>query len=111
MSRDALAMSQGLRTPPHLAILATVFALRSPGQACEDLAKVAKRAASHLAKRGRYSRRTQEIGTNVFYWTWPIPCLERPQGFYSGQTEVAVGRIQSSAGRWRHKHRTALTDA
>ncbi len=66
MSRDALAMSQGLRTPPHLAILATVLALRSPGQACEDLAKVAKRAASHLAKKGRYSRRTQEIGTNVF---------------------------------------------
>lgn len=59
-------MSQGLRTPPHLAVLATVYALKSPGKTCENLTKVARRAASHLAKRERYSRRTQEIGTNVF---------------------------------------------
>ena len=37
------------------------------GQAqCATLAKAAKRAASHLAKRQRYSRRAQEVGTNVF---------------------------------------------
>lgn len=63
---DTLAAEQNLRLPPHIAVLATVLALRSPGRACEDLAKVAKRAASHLAKRGRYSRRTQEMGTKVF---------------------------------------------
>ena len=63
---DTLAKEQNLRIPPHIAVLATVFALKSPGKACEVLAKVAKRAASHLTKRDRYSRRTQEIGTNVF---------------------------------------------
>ena len=66
MTRDTLAISQGSRTPPHIAVLATVLALKSPGKACENLAKVAKRAASHLAKRGLYSRRTQGAGTNVF---------------------------------------------
>ena len=66
MTRDALAMSQGLKTPPHIAILARLASFQIPVQACENLAKVAKRAASHIAKKVRYSRRTQEIGTNVF---------------------------------------------
>ena len=66
VTRDAVAMSQGVQTPPHFAVLATVLALKSPGKTCKDLAKVARRAASHLAKKERYSRRTQEIGTNVF---------------------------------------------
>ena len=43
-----------------------MLALGYPSKACEDLSKVAKRAASHLAKQERYSRRNKEIGTNVF---------------------------------------------
>lgn len=66
MTRDALAMSQGLKTPPHIAILAKLASFQIPVQACENLAKVTKRAASHLAKRGLYSRRTQGAGTKVF---------------------------------------------
>ena len=66
ITRDALAMSQGLKTPPHIAILARLASFQIPVQVCENLAKVAKRAASHLAKRGLYSRRTQGAGTNVF---------------------------------------------
>ena len=66
MSRDSLAMDQGLQTPPHIAILAKLASFQIPVQACENLAKVAKRAASHLTRRGRSSRRTQEIGTKVF---------------------------------------------
>lgn len=66
IAEDDLAISQGLRTPPHLAVLATVYALKSPGKTCEGLAKVARRGASHLARKERYSRRTQEIGANVF---------------------------------------------
>ena len=65
MIRDS-RVGQSLKVPPHIKVLTDVYALRSPGQACEDLAKVVKRAASHIAKKGRYSRKTQEIGTNVF---------------------------------------------
>ncbi len=63
---DSLALSQGIQVPPHMAELAEAVALLSPGHQCAELAKVAKRAASHLAKRERYSRRAQEVGTNVF---------------------------------------------
>lgn len=66
IAEDDLAVSQGLRTPPHVAVLATVYALRSSGKTCENLAKVARRAASHLTKKERYSRRRRETGTNVF---------------------------------------------
>lgn len=66
ISRDMVALGQGLQTPPHLAAWANVMAMRQPIKECENLAKVAKRAASHLAKRERYARKNQEIGTNVF---------------------------------------------
>lgn len=60
-SRDSLAMSQGLHVPPHLDILADVFAMRSSVQQCGELAKVAKRAASHAARRERRSGERREI--------------------------------------------------
>lgn len=66
ISRDSVALSQGLQVPPHLAVLAEVMSLLSPGQLCTDLAKVTRRAASHLAKRERYSLRAREVGINVF---------------------------------------------
>lgn len=63
---DSLALSQGIHVPPHMAELAEVMALLSPGHQCATLAKVVRRAASHLAKRERHSRRVEEVGTNVF---------------------------------------------
>jgi len=66
MSRDSVAIHQGLQTPPHITVLADTMAMHEPGKRCEDLAKVAKRAGSHLAKRERHSRRNQEMGTNIF---------------------------------------------
>ena len=63
---DTLAAEQNLRIPPHIAVAAEIASFRIPLDACEGLSKVAKRAASHLVKKERYSRRTQEIGTNVF---------------------------------------------
>lgn len=66
ISRDSVALSQGLQTPPHLAVLSEAMGLLSPGQRCADLTKVIRREASHLAKRERYSLRAREVGTNVF---------------------------------------------
>jgi predicted nucleotide-binding protein len=50
MSRDSLAVSQGLRTPAHLSVVADVAALRSPDVACDELQKIAGKAADHLAR-------------------------------------------------------------
>ena len=66
ISRDMPALNQGLRTPPHIALVVEMLGLRAPGKACEDLEKIARRAASHIAKKERYSMKHIEIGTNVF---------------------------------------------
>lgn len=66
MSRDMAAVEKGLHTPPHYAILANTMALGQPVHSCAELAKIARRAASHIVKRERYTRRNREIGTNVF---------------------------------------------
>jgi predicted nucleotide-binding protein len=66
ISRDMPAVGQGLHTPPHIAVIAEVMANRAPAKVCEALAKIARQAGSHIAKRERYSRRKQEMGTKVF---------------------------------------------
>jgi predicted nucleotide-binding protein len=66
MTRDSLALTQGLRTPPHYEVLAETMSLRSPANACRRLAQVARKAGSHLARMERRSRRSRQIGTNVF---------------------------------------------
>ncbi len=69
-SRDSNAMSQGIQVPPHLDVLADVFAARSPIEQCRELARLAGRAASHAARRERRSRGTGEVpklaGNRVF---------------------------------------------
>ncbi len=69
-SRDSKAMAQGIQMPPHLDVLADVFAARSPVEQCGQLAKLARRTASHAARRERRSRGTEEvprmIGNRVF---------------------------------------------
>jgi hypothetical protein len=66
LSRDSLAMSQGLWTPPHLLLLAEVAALRSPRVACDTLPTIAQKAASHLERAERRKTRSERIGTNIF---------------------------------------------
>ncbi|WP_218081238.1 TIR domain-containing protein [Anthocerotibacter panamensis] len=65
-SRDSLAVSQGFHTPPHMSVRAEVIALRQPSDACRELAHIARKAGSHLARKRRQLRKTREIGTNVF---------------------------------------------
>jgi hypothetical protein len=65
-SRDSTAMHQGLWVPPHLGVLAEGFALQQPLVACEQLARIANRASSHLSRLERQRTRESRIGTNVF---------------------------------------------
>jgi len=66
MSRDMAAFEKGVMTPPHIAVTADIMAILYPTQACEDLAKIARRAASYIAKQDSYARKEQAIGTSVF---------------------------------------------
>lgn len=65
-SRDSTAMSQGLRVPPHIAVMAEAFAIRQPFGAVEKLAQIAKRASSHIRRLERQRTREERTGTNVF---------------------------------------------
>lgn len=66
MSRDSLAINQGLWKPPHVDVLADVAALRVPASGCSKLASIAQKAASHLERVSGQQRRSERIGTNVF---------------------------------------------
>lgn len=66
MSRDMTAIQAGLHTPPHIHILAQVALISQPYQACEELGKLARRAASHIENIQKKHKKQERIGTNVF---------------------------------------------
>lgn len=66
MTRDMHAVQHGIQTPPHLAVIAEVCAIQNTTDSCRELAKVARRAASHLDVRERHQQEKRRIGTNVF---------------------------------------------
>ena len=65
MSRDTLAFTQGLRVPPHIEVLAEVYALRQPKIVCEQLSVLARKAGSHIGRKSRHHS-AETTGTNVF---------------------------------------------
>lgn len=65
-SRDSLAMSQGVQTPPHIAVQAEVAAIRSAVVGCRDLSDLTLRALSHFERLRRQGARSERVGTNVF---------------------------------------------
>lgn len=50
MSRDSLAINQGLQVAPHLYVQAEVLGIQAPFRACAQLADIARRAASHITR-------------------------------------------------------------
>jgi len=66
MSRDVIALTQGLWTPPHMSVLADVFSMKAPRTACESLAKSVRRAFSHLERTEKRLAKAERVGTNVF---------------------------------------------
>ncbi len=65
-TRDMHAVQHGMQTPPHVAVIAEVCAIQNASDSCRELAKVARRAASHLDVRERHQQEKGKIGTNVF---------------------------------------------
>lgn len=52
MSRDRLAIGQGLRSAPHQEVIAQVISIRAPFEAAAELAAQCRRAARHLERVG-----------------------------------------------------------
>ncbi len=66
ITHDTVAASEGSRVPPHFGILAHLFTIKQPANLCEKLAKLSRRAASHIEVSLKKKRRSERIGTNVF---------------------------------------------
>ena len=66
MSRDVIALTQGIWTPPHMHVLADVWSMKAPKIACESLATSVRRAFSHLERTEKRRAKAERIGTNVF---------------------------------------------
>lgn len=66
ITRDMHAVQQGMQAPPHLSVIAEICAIENASNSCRELAKVARRAASHLDVRERHQHEKRKIGTNIF---------------------------------------------
>jgi hypothetical protein len=66
MSRDMNAIQAGVKTPPHISVIAEASSILSSFRACEKLSKSARRAASHIENLENKQKREERIGTNVF---------------------------------------------
>jgi len=63
---DSKAANQGVCVPPHIRVIAQVFAIEQPAKCCEALAKICRRAASHLQLKTQHKHRDQTTGTKIF---------------------------------------------
>ncbi|HEX3940106.1 MAG TPA: TIR domain-containing protein [Acidobacteriaceae bacterium] len=60
------ASSQGVQTPPHIALVAELLAIEAPAVACGGLAKVARKTYSHIERTVKKQEANSRVGTNVF---------------------------------------------
>lgn len=66
MTRDRPALDRGLQVPPHIDVGVEVSKIRQPFEACGELAKKARRGASHLSKSQSRVSKQRDLGSNVF---------------------------------------------
>jgi len=66
ISRDMVAIGQGMQTPPHVQPIAEVAALNHSVGMCKSAGEKMARAASHLQRQKRRKRAEERVGTNVF---------------------------------------------
>jgi len=66
VTRDTMAMGQGIMMPAHITAMAKVASLRHSFDICNKAANMAMKAASHLERKKRKSVTANRVGTNVF---------------------------------------------
>lgn len=66
MTRDTVVVGQGTRAPPHIVVSCEAILIENAVGSCDELAKLAREAGSHMARRSRKEKANGLIGTNVF---------------------------------------------
>lgn len=73
MSRDSLAVTQGLHTPPHIIVLAEIVAIKQPVDVCLKLSALSRKAGSHLIRLSKRKQRSDTIRydrNKCFHRSW-----------------------------------------
>lgn len=66
MTRDTIVVGQGTQIPPHIVLKAETASIRQSFAICAEGAKIARKAASHIQRRGGRRVRDARVGTNIF---------------------------------------------
>lgn len=66
MTRDTVALGQGVQVPPHIAISAEVMSIQHAFGICKLASDIARKAASHLERKSKRHVAEARVGTNVF---------------------------------------------
>ncbi len=65
-SRDMVAMTNGMQTPPHIYLLAQLDAIKDRRETASLLSKLSKQVVTHLSRRRSAKHEACTKGTNVF---------------------------------------------
>ena len=66
VSRDRIAIYQGRRVPPHIAVLAEVYAIGNTIGNVLRLAEIVRQASTHIARQRRQTQGRSIAGTRIF---------------------------------------------
>jgi hypothetical protein len=65
-SRDTVALTNGMQTPPHIYLLAQLDAIKGRKETAFLLSKLSKQTVTYLSRRQSARREARTTGTNVF---------------------------------------------
>ena len=100
-SQDRRAMSQGIRTPPHVLILAQIHVIRSRIGTIEKLAELTNQCSSHSSRLQLRQRQEETQGTMIFIGHGHSPMWMELKIFLGDRLGLPVDEYSrvSSAGK------------
>ena len=113
ITRDRIAHGQGQSIPPHCWVLSEVIAIQDAPDVVTDLAKLARRAGSHVARQRRRRQRTEIAGTKVFIGHGRSPAWRELKDFIEDRLQLPVDEFTrvSVAGVTNVKRLSEMLDA
>jgi predicted nucleotide-binding protein len=94
-SRDSLAMSQGIRSAPHQAVLAIWLSENLVDTGLETLEKSARESASHLRRISDHRDKAPSVGTKVFVGHGRSPVWRELNDFVEDRLGIPVDEFNS----------------
>lgn len=88
ISRDNLAVGQGLRTPPHIKVLTDIAAIRQPQIMCKNLSDLAIKIGLYLSRKTRAQDKTDLMAGNVFIGHGSTTVWKELQSYLNGQLHL-----------------------